>query len=165
MIAVVAAGGRTYLRVSRFRKLAADDIFLVLAVVFMCISVIDVYVNRKLAYTQVNISRGLVVPQPDFLQRLGVFQVWNTVNAVLIWASLFSVKFSFITFFYKLTNRVRGMKVLWWTVLAILCVTAPICMFGCFYICSDFSDSRFRKRHPPSRTGKMKLTSYRDLLR
>jgi hypothetical protein len=136
--------------VYRFRTFSLDDGFLVLAVLFMVASTAIFHVSRGFTYTQINVSLGYVPPPADFAWQMKMFAIYDVAGTTLVWAAIYSVKFSFVFFFSNLIDRVRGMKILWWTVIGILCCAAPASMFLGNYICSEYTEKILGTSTTPS---------------
>ncbi|MCJ1439076.1 hypothetical protein MMC27_008467 [Xylographa pallens] len=84
-------------------------------------------------------SLGTVPFNPDQLDIYLQGDKLYLAASILIWASLFSIKFSFMFFFHNLVRRVRIVEIYWWAVMAFLIPSALINIFFGFYMCRDFS--------------------------
>lgn len=148
IVAIVATAARTYFRVRRFRRLEIDDVFLILAIVTLCAFVGVVYSVKNLMYLSVYLALGLEDPSfPldaifDYEKTFEYYGQMDEAASVLIWTSIFAVKFSFVFFFRKLTRRVRGIEIWWQIVVVVLVPCALTCMFLGFVICSALNCSQ-----------------------
>jgi len=138
-IAIAAGAARTGLRVWRFRRIDADDIFLLLSVMFLAGGVVVAWDARDLSYLQMSLSLELVESAPaDFGMRMAMLQLLNDIGGILTWLSIFSVKLSFLFFFKKLVTRVQYLDKYWWVAFgAVLVGTAANVAMG-FIICPHF---------------------------
>ena len=147
LIAIVAAGSRTFLRVRQSRRLEIDDVFLILAITTLCAFVGVIYSVKDLIYLSVYMSLGREDPgYPldntfDYIKTFNYYGRMTEAASVLIWTSIFAVKFSFVFFFRKLTRRVRGIELWWRIVVGALVPCALACMFLGFMICPQLDCS------------------------
>ena len=141
VIAIVAAAARTFFRVKQSRRLELDDVFLILAIITLSAFVGVIYTIRDLMYLSVYVSLGTEDPgfpldgTFDPIKSFRFYGIMDEAASVLVWTSIFAIKFSFVFFFRKLTRRVRGIKIWWWIVVVALVPCALICMFLGFIIC------------------------------
>ena len=123
------------------RRLEIDDVFLILAIVTLSAFVGVIYSVRDLMYLTVYLSLGVKDPNYTLDRTFNPqksFAYYGTMDeaaSVLVWTSIFAIKFSFVFFFRKLTRRVRGIEIWWWVVMVALIPSALICMFLGFIIC------------------------------
>jgi len=140
-IAIVAAAARTLFRVKQSRRLELDDVFLIVAIITLSAFVGVVYTVRDLMYLSVYVSLGMKDPgfpldgTFDPSKSFHYYGMMDEAASVLVWTSIFAIKFSFVFFFRKLTQRVRGIEIWWWIVVLALVPCALICMFLGFIIC------------------------------
>lgn len=79
------------------------------------------YLNEAL------ITESLTTQKPsNYLQLLTQFHKLNAAYLVLIYTSIFFVKFSFLIFFRIFVVRCGKMMIYWWTVLAIMIIAWPV---------------------------------------
>ncbi|MCJ1245147.1 hypothetical protein MMC30_002348 [Trapelia coarctata] len=148
IIAIAAAAARTILRVRQSRRLELDDVFLILAIVTLCAFVGVIYSVKDLLYFSVYLALGLEDPgyplsaSFDFEKAFAYYGQMDEAASLLIWTSIFAVKFSFVFFFRKLTRRVRGIEIWWRIVVAALVPCALTCMFLGFSICPQLNCSQ-----------------------
>lgn len=65
------------------------------------------------------IGRGELMPPSDLTEQLKFYPHGQVVFYWLYFTGLWAIKLSFLLFFRRLGNRVRGQKVVWWTVFAL----------------------------------------------
>ena len=141
-MAIIAAVLRIYLRLRHDHRLDIDDYFLGLAAVNLCASAGVLLAARVLIYVQVRLSLGLVTGQtPVLASELLYYHKLEEAASVLLWISIFAVKFSFLFFFRNLIQRVRPLKIWWHVVVGITVVAACTCVPLGFMVCPDFSSS------------------------
>ena len=141
-MAIIAAVIRIYLRIRHDHRLDIDDYFLGLAAVNLCASAGVLLAARVLIYVQVRFSLGLVTEKtPVLLSELLYYHKLEQTASVLLWISIFAVKFSFLFFFRNLIQRVRPLKIWWLVVVGITVVAACTCVPLGFIACPDFSSS------------------------
>ena len=139
VVALIAAGVRTYFRLRKFHRLAIDDCFLLLSAATFTGSIACAWLLRDNVYLQVEAGLGTIPFNPD---SIGVYLMGDKLYlaaSTLIWASLFSIKFSFMFFFQNLVRRVRKVEIYWWAVMAILVSSAMVNIFFGFFMCTDFT--------------------------
>lgn len=123
------------------RRLELDDVFLIVAIITLSAFVGVVYTVRDLMYLSVYVSLGMKDPgfpldgTFDPSKSFHYYGMMDEAASVLVWTSIFAIKFSFVFFFRKLTQRVRGIEIWWWIVVLALVPCALICMFLGFIIC------------------------------
>ncbi|MCJ1381360.1 hypothetical protein MMC17_004470 [Xylographa soralifera] len=139
VVALTAAGVRTYFRLKIVRRLAVDDYFLILSAVTFTGSIACAWLLREQVYTQVKNGLGLVPFDPTKIGQYLQSERLYLAASTLIWASLFSIKFSFMFFFQNLVRRVRMVEIYWWAVMVFLVPSALINVFFGFFMCSNFT--------------------------
>ena len=101
-VSIVASAARTFFRI---RRLDIDSGFLALALITLCASAGVFHAASSLLYLQVRFSVGHPIPMtPDFLDQLEYYHRMENAALVLLWTSIFAVKFSFLFFFRHLTK-------------------------------------------------------------
>ncbi|KAF2686160.1 hypothetical protein K458DRAFT_471604 [Lentithecium fluviatile CBS 122367] len=164
-IAVIAVIARISIRITIQKQFAIDDGILILglctliaAFVVMHVQVIDrMYITVALG----NQTPGVVPPGntiQDIMQLGYDFHKWVTITLMLSWCSIMAAKFSFLAFFWKLIDRVHGMKVYWW---AVFILNVGVLGYGAsvYYLaCPLFNDPR--SLECPTGAGKQRLLAH-----
>ena len=75
---------------------------------------------------------------PNFLQQVDWYQKGTYVYLSLGWATIFSIKASFLCFFKQLIDRVNGIKLYWRTVVATTAAGFVVCVATEFIACPRF---------------------------
>jgi hypothetical protein len=86
-------------------------------------------------YYILNISAGLAAPDANFFPRLIMFARIQLVVQLFFYTTLFAVKLSFLFFFRRLGQRVRGQQYIWWPVLFFSVVSYVVSIGDIQYIC------------------------------
>ncbi|MCJ1419538.1 hypothetical protein MMC32_005893 [Xylographa parallela] len=114
VLATGVAIGRTIVRYRRFKRLYVDDAFLALAVAAAIAGTGIFYAGLDGIFVEANTALGIDPITPDFPN---IYASTNTkIDTVvsLLWLSVFAVKFSFLSFFYRLISHSRRLKIWWW---------------------------------------------------
>ncbi|MCJ1479145.1 hypothetical protein MMC13_007829 [Lambiella insularis] len=93
----------------------------------------DLYLDQA-----VSVDPAAVELPPDFLDKVVYsLKLLFTIQTVL-WAVVFSVKFSFLSFFRPLVDRLARLKI-WWTIVVVFtAITFAFCAADVFIICPHF---------------------------
>lgn len=86
-------------------------------------------------YTQYQLSAGTISPTPKIIADEVTFLKTEVATIFLFYCCLWSIKLSFLIFFRRLGQRVRGQKIWWWFVLALTVVTWATCIGDIQYPC------------------------------
>ncbi|KAL9133428.1 MAG: hypothetical protein Q9175_005391 [Cornicularia normoerica] len=149
-LAIIVAVVRIMLRIHQSQRFDVDDGFLALAVVTLCASAGVLHAAKNLIYVQVRLSLGLITAKtPALLNELLYYHKLEEAASVLLWISIFAVKFAFLFFFRSLIQRVRPLEVWWFVVVGVMVLAACTCIPLGFMVCPDFSSS-FLKTCPAS---------------
>ncbi|KAI4258269.1 MAG: hypothetical protein L6R42_005202 [Xanthoria sp. 1 TBL-2021] len=81
------------------------------------------------------VSAGLEMPGEDFAQAAGSYFKATLAIIVLFYSALWSIKISFLLFFRRLGNNVRGQRRIWWPVLGVTVATYFACIGSIQYAC------------------------------
>jgi hypothetical protein len=145
LLAVVA---RLFFRIKIQKQFAIDDAVLIFG--FCILTAAFAIMHAKLIepmYITVALQEGLpgVIPPGTMeeIMQLGYdYHKWVTVTLVLGWSSIMAAKFSFLLFFWKLIDRIHGMKIYWWAVFVINVGTLGYGIGVYFLACPYFNDPR-----------------------
>lgn len=110
---------RVYTRVKVFRRLFWDDALVFIAWLLLLAIAILEKVMKGPMHQMVASSGGELVAPPEFIQQLRSYARGLVVFYWLYFTGLWAIKLSFLLFFRRLGNRVRGQSLIWWTVLAL----------------------------------------------
>lgn len=67
-------------------------------------------------YELLAVSNGREQPTPAFMDRASYYLRCQFASIMIFWACLWSVKASFLAFFYRLTERLVWSRRAWWVV-------------------------------------------------
>ncbi|KAI9799743.1 MAG: hypothetical protein M1833_003862 [Piccolia ochrophora] len=88
-------------------------------------------------YTNVEVSTGLRAPPLDFIQQANRYLKIQFATMVLFWSLIWSVKISFMVFFYRLRDHLKRQNIIWWCIFGFVVVayltsvvTYPIAWIG-----------------------------------
>ncbi|MCJ1476804.1 hypothetical protein MMC13_005473 [Lambiella insularis] len=139
-IAIAAAFLSTIARVRHRNGIGYDDLFLLLACVFLIAStalLYDVapalYFEEALTLDPISVTFG-----PDSIAELEWYQKVAYAFLDISTASVYAVKFSFLFFFRALIDRLRGMILYWRVVLGITATAFAFSVSAPFIGCSGF---------------------------
>lgn len=133
---------RIYVRVKTFRKLYYDDLLVVIAWLMFLSSAIIWQLNKNDLYRSLAVSTGHSYPPPiDYPQKTEKYLRASLVVLLFFYSSLWSIKISFLIFFRRLGQKVKGQRHLWWFALAITLFSYFVCIGTTDYKClvSSFS--------------------------
>ena len=134
------AVARTGFRIYTFRRIEADDGFLVFAVWTLTAAFTIVHFVLPLEFSENATSLGVIKPGPDFPMTEFKAKNLQTASSAMVWATVYAVKYSYMFFFKRLVRRVKKIEIWWWIVFGIL---VPISLAGClfdFTICPVFGE-------------------------
>ena len=88
-------------------------------------------------YMTVGVTSGQITTLPlDFENKFFVYTHTQFASYILYYASLYTTKLSFLLFFYKLGEKVRRQRIIWWSALVFVIVSYSISFglvdFNCF---------------------------------
>lgn len=106
---------RAYVRLKVFRRFFIDDGFLLLAWILLLTSAALWQSMIDDLYLIFGVTVGTVQPPADILDILFAYFHRTVAVSLLNIFSLWSIKASFLVFFHKLGNKVRGHNIIWWT--------------------------------------------------
>lgn len=119
---------RLFVRWKVFRKLFADDAFVVLSYLLLLMYAILWQDRARDLYIVFAVGSGATKAEADYLDHLKRYVTARIVYAFLYPFSLWSIKFAFQLFFLRLGRKARRQMFLWWSVLGcnIICLGVPV---------------------------------------
>ncbi|MCJ1405339.1 hypothetical protein MMC11_008566 [Xylographa trunciseda] len=145
LLATSVAAARTVVRYRRFKRLYVDDGFLCAAVVSAIAGTALFYVSLDGVFVEANTAAGVDPVTANFPD---IFASTNTkigTVASLLWLSVFAVKFSFLSFFYKLISHSQRLRVWWWCCVVICVPLAIANMIVPWIVCPSYKPIGIRK--------------------
>lgn len=141
-VAVVTASIRTVMRIRFHKTLFADDALLIFACLTLILLFSTVYHYESTIYLveailDGQLQEGLVVSQASgrLSALISRYRKVQFFRGCLSWLTIFAVKFSFLSFFYPLTDRLPRLSLYWKMVVAVNVLASAYCItcgfFGC----------------------------------
>ena len=127
--AILAASMRTVLRIYFHRRLFLDDAFLLFACASLTAAISILYIAIGPLYLVQELGNG-GSSSPTHL-----YQILPVTHRALVWAAIFSVKFSFMSFFRQLVERVQSLVRHWKVVGMTNIVACAFCVCFTFMAC------------------------------
>jgi hypothetical protein len=134
-IATIGLAFRFYVRIKCFRKLLADDYLAGFAWFLLLTSACIWHMTIDGMYELAYVSSGVALPTANFMHNAHRFLLGSNVALVMFYVGLWSVKLSFLVFFYRLGNHFRAYQILWWIVLAFTIMSGIACIGSIQYHC------------------------------
>ena len=137
---------RLYVRLSVFGHLYVDDGFATLAVVLLIANTIVTTIMAPPMYELIQVSLGLMEATPDFFAHASMYLKLQFASTLLFWSCLWSVKATFLAFFYRLTDHMKWARIGWWivTTLTILFYIGSVITYP--VSCTNFQLGKIRLR-------------------
>ena len=136
--AILAASMRITLRIHLHRRLFLDDAFLIAACAVLTAAIPVLYsVITPLYYVQ-GIEEGIRLVQSSRIDASAEIHLYATLHLIHEahgWAVIFLVKFSFLSFFRQLVDRVRVLVLYWKVVCGMSVVACAFCVGFSFMEC------------------------------
>ena len=130
---------RTTFRVYEFRRIDADDCFLILAMFCLTGTVALIHFVHPYALAQNEVSLGQIRPGADFASIMLQAKRLEEASSVLTWVTIYAVKFSYLMFFRKLLQRAKNMMVWWWIVTVVVSICGLVGIAFDWTICPNFT--------------------------
>ncbi|KAJ6190495.1 hypothetical protein N7519_000516 [Penicillium mononematosum] len=108
---------RIYAQLASFRRVFLDGYLVVFAWVIMLTAAVIWQVEGKVLYELYAISTGTKPFNLEFLPRYNTFMRFNAPLQILFYSALWCVKFSFMALFYRISAKVRSLRIWWFVVL------------------------------------------------
>ena len=141
ILAVIAAGFRTTIRLRCNKLQWLDDGFISLAILFMTVSfgvflgfLNDVYKVESLIYDPYSASNSL----SDLIVVAKRVQLYTVVYIITSISGIFAVKFSFLFFFRNILSRIRPLVIYWRCIATFTAIawafSIGFSVYGCPYV-------------------------------
>ncbi|KAF7715903.1 Uncharacterized protein PECH_005760 [Penicillium ucsense] len=109
---------RLYAQLVAFRRLFIDDVLVVLAWIILLTATSVWQVNGRYLYKFDRVISGLDPVTPSFLSNWHRFMRSLAPLQILFYTALWCVKFSFLAFFYRLSCKVKWLRI-WWVMVVV----------------------------------------------
>ena len=126
---------RIFVRLRYFKKIYADDFFVLAAWLMLLTSSIIWQMQQTRLYYSFKLSAGQMQATANVLEAEKSFFHANLAVLILFLSCLWSVKISLLVFFRRLGQQVRGQKIWWWSVMGFTILTWAICIGVLQYRC------------------------------
>lgn len=151
---MITATARTVVRLRIQRQLHLDDAFLLVACVLLTAVITVLYtiepaLNRDILFFQ---NRGAL---PEFTGRVTKYEKYLYSQMTLTWMTIFAVKFSFLSFFRHLVDRMTKLVIFWRVVVAVTSLSLVICACSHFVRCPYFGMKSSRYFSMPMQAGEV----------
>jgi hypothetical protein len=134
-LATIGLVFRFYVRLKCFRKLLADDYIAGFAWLLLLISACIWYMTIDGMYELSYVSAGMALPSAKFPDNAHRFLVGSNVALLMFYVGLWSIKLSFLVFFYRLGENFRPYQVCWWIILVFTVASGFVCIGDIQYHC------------------------------
>lgn len=119
---------RIFVRIKSFRRIYLDDVLTLIAWL-MFLATASIWQSQLAAmYEGFTISSGTVIPTPEQLSAEIILLRAEFAITCMYYTSLWMIKLSFLVFFRRLGEKVRGQKIWWWCVTSFTVATWLTCM-------------------------------------
>jgi hypothetical protein len=131
---------RVIIRLKLNSKLNLDDFFATLG---LCILLAHAIVLTEMAPSMYDILRvaepnSTFVPPADFMERSTFYLKCQFAATCLFWSCLWAVKASFMAFYKKLTEGIKGLSQAWWAVAVFIFLAYLACIISYPVSCTSF---------------------------
>ncbi len=137
-IAIIFVAVRIFARLKAFKKLYADDIFVLLALTLALATAILWQVFGEAMFELMAVSSGAGLPGPNFVTNSENYSKASVAVIFFFYSTLWSIKVSFLLFFKRLGKNVRRQNLLWWPIFGFTTATYFACIgtiqYGCLTI-------------------------------
>lgn len=137
---VILAIGRVYIKINKFHRVFADDVLFMLATFLLIAGTVMTFLTLPYNQTEVNVGAGVESPPSDLQHQLDFDVKFQDSASMLLNASIYTVKFSFLFFFRLLLHRTGKLQIWWWFVFIITIPCAVVCMCTEFMVCPAFGN-------------------------
>ncbi|KAH8697813.1 hypothetical protein BGW36DRAFT_379522 [Talaromyces proteolyticus] len=145
-LALVLVAIRTYIQYRNAKRFFINDYWIFLAMLIHIATAIVYQTAIPAMYELAYVSAG-VEPTEGFTDRANMFLRLIFASDLLLWTTLWCVKFSLLFFFWRLFDSVQSpMRIFWWIMVAVTAATystsVVLQMFACFPIRDFFTIGR-----------------------
>lgn len=113
----------------------------------LLISAVIWQTQQTAMYRQFAISAGTIIPTPEMLKAERKLLHTELAVIVMYFTSLWIIKLSFLVFFRRLGQKVKGQKIWWWCVLLFTIGTWGLCIgvinFDCLVRPLDYIEGKY----------------------
>ncbi|MCJ1271129.1 hypothetical protein MMC22_011028 [Lobaria immixta] len=114
-IAMIFVVIRLFARLKTFKKLFADDFFVIFALILALASAIVWQIFAKYMFQMLAVAYGSP-PGPNFATQFEHYSKSSAAVVILFYSTLWAIKISFLIFFKRLGKNVTRQNLLWWPI-------------------------------------------------
>ncbi|WPG99210.1 Hypothetical protein R9X50_00202100 [Acrodontium crateriforme] len=107
---------RVCVRKKHFNRLFADDYFALAGLLFLLANAVVTTLMLPPMFELLQVSVGLEASTPEFMTHASRYLKYQFTSTLLFWTCLWSVKFCFLFFYRRLTDRLKVYRRMWWAV-------------------------------------------------
>lgn len=149
---------RTHTQYQTNKRLFINDYWIFFAVLCHLATAIVYQIAMPPMYELTYIGSGLRLPTEGFMDRASLFLKLQYAADILLWTTLWSVKFSLLFFFWKLFESVNSsMRLFWWVMCGVTASTWIISVvlqeFACDPIRDFFTLGKISTHYCPFESG------------
>ena len=128
---------RIFVRVKSFKRIYADDFFVMAAWIMILASSIIWQTQKDALYAQYELASGKATLTPQLVSQNQTLLRTQLSIIMMFYCSLWSVKLSFLLFFRRLQQgqNVKGQRIWWWCVMGFTIATWASCIGDIQYQC------------------------------
>ena len=142
---------RTHAQYQHSKRLFINDYWIFFALICHLATAAVYQVAIPPMYEVMNVSAGLEPLREGFMERGTLFLELQYAADILLWTTLWSVKFSLLFFFWRLFDSVHSpMKLFWWMMCAITAATWTISVVLQEFACDPIKSFFILGRDPNS---------------
>jgi hypothetical protein len=134
-IATIALAFRFYVRIKTFRRLLPDDYLTGFAWIVLLATAILWQVIAPDLYELMEVTAMVRMPSENFVENAERYMKGSLAVLFMFYVGLWTIKMSFLVFFYKLGNQVTYYRVCWWIVTGITVACGAVCLGDIQYHC------------------------------
>lgn len=135
VIATICVSLRTFSRIKIFKRIWADDAFVIFALILVIANAIIWQIHAQAMFDLMAVSAEIESPGPNFISRSESYSKATVAVIIFFYSTLWSVKMSFLLFFRRLGTNVFSQKYIWWPVFIFTLATYFSCIGTIQYNC------------------------------
>jgi len=145
VLAIMTLIIRLFIRIRVQKYFGLDDSFLLFATVSLCVATGLLFTFLDKMYLTEALITGLITTlPPDFIEQSTIFHKLSDVCLILLWTTVFGVKFSFLSLFRKLIDRNRPLTIYWKVVTTVNAIVWAYGVAGFIIPCPHFIPPKSR---------------------
>ncbi|KAE8382377.1 hypothetical protein BDV26DRAFT_253858 [Aspergillus bertholletiae] len=111
---------RISVRIAFFRRLFVDDFFVLLAWAIMLTTAVIWQIQGQVLYKLYAVSTGQEPYTPAVLPMFESFMRYIAPMTIMFYSGLWAIKFSFMSFFFRLNSKVKSHRIWWYVVMFVV---------------------------------------------